>query len=91
MICHKCKAKISGDYLIQDRSNFLLRGNEHDERYLFHRKCSDDNEKWIEHDLCIKEQSKLANKRAKQISQVKALIEKYGLSQEELFGDEINS
>lgn len=91
MICHKCKGKISGDYLIQDRSNYLLRGNEHDERYLFHRKCSDDNEKWIENDLLVKEQNKMGRQRAKQVSQVKTLIEKFGLSANELFDDEINS
>ncbi len=79
MICHKCKEEIKGDYLIQERSNFLLRGNENDECYIFHRKCSEDNIKWKEFD-----EENIANEKAMevknaQIKEVNDLIAKYGL------------
>ena len=79
MICHKCKEKIKGDYLIQERTNHLLRGNENDECYIFHRKCSEDNAKWKEFD-----EENIANEKAmevkkSQIKEVNDLIAKYGL------------
>jgi hypothetical protein len=81
MICHKCKNTISGDYLIQDVQNFRLRGNEHDERYLFHRKCSVENTEWNRLDKNrlkeIQERQELNNR----ISEVNGLITKYGLSE----------
>ncbi len=33
MICEKCKREIEGLYLVQDRINCLLRGNENDEKH----------------------------------------------------------
>ena len=79
MICDKCKKKIRGNYLIQDRTNYMLRGNEHDERYLFHRGCSEDNVKWAEFDKELKEEKQANKVRNKQIKEVKDLIEKYDL------------
>jgi len=84
MICHKCEEKIKGN-LIQDRSNFMLRGNEHDERYLFHRKCSEENEKWGEFDKEQKENKEAQKQRDSQIEEVKSLIEKYELEVGDLF------
>lgn len=65
--------------MIQDRTNYLLRGNENDECYIFHRKCSEDNVKWKEFD-----KENIANENARkvkeaQIKEVNDLIEKYGL------------
>jgi hypothetical protein len=88
MICHSCKTKIKGNYLIQDRTNFMLRGNEYDERYLFHRKCSETNSKWAEFDKEQKDNKKAQITRENQIKEVKSLIEKYGLDADDLF--EIN-
>ncbi len=78
MICNKCKEKIEGDYLIQDRTNFILRGNENDECYIFHRKCSEENAAWKKFD-------KDRLDKISQIKEVKNLIEKYGLSADDLF------
>lgn len=85
MICHKCKTKIKGNYLIQDRSNFILRGNEHDERYLFHRKCSETNGKWAEFDKELKNYKNAQIIRGNQIEEVKSLISKYKLNADDLF------
>lgn len=85
MICYKCNKKIRGYYLIQERSNFMLRGNEHDKTYLFHRKCSSDNVKWSEHSSWIRQQNISLKIRKNQISEVKALIKKYGLDANDLF------
>lgn len=85
MICHKCKKKINGDYLIQDRSNFMLRGNEHDERYLFHRKCSESNGKWDEFDKEQKDYKEGQIIREGRIKEVKLLIDKYKLDAGDLF------
>lgn len=79
MICDKCEKEIKGDYLVQERSNFLLRGNENDKCYIFHRKCSEDNIKWKEFD-----EENIANEKAMevkktQIKEVNDLILKYGL------------
>ncbi len=79
MICDKCQRKITGNYLIQDRTNYMLRGNEHDERYLFHRECSEDNVKWAEFDTNKKEEKQAYKIRNKQIKAVKDLIKKYNL------------
>jgi hypothetical protein len=85
MICHKCKEKIKGNYLIQERSNFMLRGNEHDETYLFHRKCSETNGKWAEFDKNQKEYKEAQIIRESQIEEVKSLIAKYKLDADDLF------
>lgn len=55
MTCWKCKEKISGDYLVEEKSNFMLRGNEHDECFIFHRQCSSDNVEWFKFDAKQKE------------------------------------
>jgi hypothetical protein len=78
MICHKCKEEIKGDYLIQDRSNHLLRGNEHDECYIFHRKCSEDNITWKDFDENMANEKVIELQKA-QIKKVSDLITKYGL------------
>ena len=85
MICHKCKEKIKGNYLIQDRINSMLRGNEHDERYLFHRKCSETNGKWAEFDKEQKDYKEAQIIREAQIKEVKSLIDKYKLDEDDLF------
>lgn len=85
MICYKCKEKIIGDYLIQDRTNFRLRGNEHDERYLFHRKCSETNGKWANFDKEKEEYKAARIARESQIKEVRDLIEKYKLDADDLF------
>jgi hypothetical protein len=85
MICHKCKEKIEGNYLIQDRTNFMLRGNEHDERYLFHRECSENNSKWAEFDKEQKDYKDAKIVRQNQIKEVKILISKYKLEADDLF------
>ena len=85
MICYVCKKKIKGYYLIQDRSNYLLRGNEYDETYLFHRKCSETNNKWAEFDKEQKDYKKAQITKKAQIKEVKVLIEKYGLEVNDLF------
>jgi len=58
MICHNCKKKIKGSYLIIDRTNYMMRGNENDERYLFHRNCSQNNIEWIKFDAEHKKHKK---------------------------------
>lgn len=85
MICHECKEKINGDYLIQDRSNFMLRGNEHDERYLYHRKCSEENSEWAKFDKRQKDYKETQVIRESQIKEVKSLIAKYKLDADDLF------
>jgi len=80
MICNKCKEKINGNYLIQDRTNYLLRGNENDKRYIFHRKCSEDNVNWKKFDEENKRKVKESQIKESQIKEVNDLIEKYGLS-----------
>lgn len=85
MICDKCGKKIVGYYLIKDRTNYMLRGNENDERYLFHRRCSEENKKWVEFDREQKEM--IANQKLieSQIKEVKELIQLYGLTADQLF------
>ena len=79
MICYKCKEKIEGDYLIQERTNHLLRGNENDECYIFHRKCSEDNVKWKVFDEENIAREKAVELQKAQIKEVNDLIAKYGL------------
>lgn len=85
MICARCQNEISGYYLIQDRFNYMLRGNENDECYLFHRECSEENKEWIKFD---KEQKEIiANQKLieSHIKEVKELIQLYGLTADQLF------
>ena len=83
--CSRCNEKITGDYLIQDRQNIYLRGNESDERYVFHRKCSSDNPEWVRHDNEKEKSDAEALARQNQIKEVKSLIKKYQLEVEDLF------
>lgn len=50
MTCSKCQEKISGYYLVEEKSNFMLRGNEHDKWFIYHRDCSSDNVEWAKFD-----------------------------------------
>ena len=85
MTCHKCKEKIEGDYLIQNRSNWMHRGNETDECYLFHRKCSESNKAWEKKKKKQKEHQEANLIRENQIKEVKSLMRKYGLDADDLF------
>lgn len=85
MKCHKCKKTIKGNYLIRDRQNFKHRGNETDERYLYHRDCSNNKSVWEKFDkeqIERKNELKLYNKRKKEVLD---LIEKYGFDADDLF------
>lgn len=85
MICHRCKGKIQGDYLIQNRYCLSRRGNEHDEAYLFHRECSSGNKKWAEFDIIKAKSIEAEIIRKGQIEEVKLLIHKYQLTENDLF------
>lgn len=63
----------------------MLRGNEHDERYLFHRKCSETNGKWAEFDEEQRNDKEAQITRENQIKEVKSLIAKYKLDADDLF------
>ena len=89
MICRTCEEKIEGYYLLQDRTNYILRGNEHDEVYLYCRKCSESNDqginKWSEFD---KEQKTIREFRIikeSKINEVKKIIEKYGFDPDDIY------
>lgn len=85
MKCHKCKKTIKGNYLIRDRQNFKHRGNETDERYLYHRDCSNNKSVWEKFDaeqIERKNELKLYNKRKKEVL---GLIKKYGFDADDLF------
>jgi len=90
MKCHKCKKSIRGNYLIQDRSNNRHRGNETDERYLYHRKCSSDNNVWKVLDIEQKQAKYNEKLRREHIKEVSTLIEKYELDVDDLFDIEYN-
>jgi|SRR5690625_2102066 len=85
MKCYKCKKTIKGDYLIRDRQNFKHRGNETDERYIYHRECSNNKSVWENFDkeqIERENELKLYEKRKKEVLD---LIEKYGFDADDLF------
>lgn len=86
MKCVRCKGDIVGDYLIRDRRNFLHRGKETDERFLFHRGCFPSHPKWKEHKTQQALMGEFKIERDKAMVTVKLLINEWGFSQDELFG-----
>jgi len=84
MRCHKCKKKIEGDFLIKDRKNFLHRGNETDERYLYHRECSSHKGAWKKFDRLMREKEEEYKLMEERDKKVKELIEKYGIDEDDL-------
>ena len=85
MKCHKCKKTIQGNYLIRDKQNFMHRGNETDERYLYHRNCSNNKSIWENFDREEAERKDKLKLRQKQKKEVMALINKYGFEADDLF------
>jgi hypothetical protein len=85
MKCHRCKDTIEGNYLIRDRTNFKHRGNETDERYLYHRECSDNKTVWEDFDKTEVELANYINLKETQKKEVLDLIKKYELEVDDLF------
>lgn len=87
MTCDKCGRKIRKNsyYLILDRTNFKHRGNETDERYLFHRDCSPVKQVWENHDRELVNSKKRAEEREARIADLKIEIGLLGLSECDLF------
>ena len=73
MICDKCGKKIRGLYLIRDRTNFKHRGNETDERYIYHRECRK-NKAWDEYEKNKEEAKRKENEYNKNVRVVLDLM-----------------
>jgi hypothetical protein len=89
MKCDKCEEEIEGFYLIRDRTNFKHRGNETDERYIYHEKCSPTgtSRHWDNYrESCAEEEKKEAKREIKRLELIKD-IRKWGFDEEDLFDD----
>lgn len=88
MRCSKCGNTISGDYLIKDRTNFLHRGNETDEHYIYHRECSPVSTVWLKFDEDAIEYSRALAEREIKRKECLSFISEKGFSLDELIETE---
>jgi len=86
MECVRCKLPIVGYYLIRERKNFLHRGNETEQQFLFHRGCNPSHPMWKEFDKLQELNEKTKVERDKVLDGLHRTINEWGFSQDELFG-----
>lgn len=89
MICSKCGNKIKNEhYLILERTNFMHRGNETDEVYLYHKKCVTGkklSKVWETHEKRVEAEKEAMRKRNSKIHELRKEISEWGLHKNDLF------